>query len=137
MITEGDYTATIQENDLRATVGGTNFVHLMVEVEEEGRIAIQIWLTENASNMARAQLKVCGFDVDGESLEVLLDNKTHLKGKEIPISVELDEYKGKETLKARVRTMGKVAKKQIKVLDKLLQKKKGSASDVEEDDIPF
>lgn len=135
---EGHYTATIDENDIRAAGSGTEFVYLRVVFENDETMPIQIWLTEKAMGMARAQLRQCGFDADKDSLAVLSENNAFLRGRKVPVEVYTEEYKGRETLKAKIQTNA-VSKKRIESLGKMLRSsgREEPISMVPEDDIPF
>ena len=141
----GRYTGTIEENDIRSAGSGTEFIYIRVEIEdgpERASMPIQIWLTEKAMGMARAQLRQCGFDVDKDPLASLSESNTLLQGRKVPVELYEEEWKGRMQMKAKIVTAG-VSKKRIGALEKMLRDKGGdepvSAVAAEEpvDDIPF
>ena len=133
MMQEGQFDAVIVSNDIRAAGTGSEFVYLLLAVGEE-QIAAQIWLTKKAANMARVQLRACGFDTATEALSILRENREHLRDKKVKIEVQEETYKDQTTLKARILT-ATVSKKRIGELDTMLKAKDEPGE--EEDDIPF
>lgn len=132
-MTPGDHKATIVQNDIRAAGSGTEFVYVLLDIEGEP-IAAQIWLTKKAMNMARAQLRACGFDPASEPLARLKENRSHLAGRKVDVEVAPEEYKGQVSLKARIKTSD-VTKARIEELQAAMMAK-GDPGD-ETDDIPF
>lgn len=130
-MTPGKYQATIEENDLRFAGTGTEFVFLRVSIEGDS-IPVQIWLSDKAMNMARAQLKLCGFEFGKDKLASLLEDPKYLAGRPIPVEIYEEEYNGKTNLKARIVTAS-LTKKRVAELDK----KFTSGSSDDNDDIPF
>jgi hypothetical protein len=127
----GQHEATIVSNDIRAAGTGAEFVYLLLDIGGD-RIAAQVWLTKKAINMAKHQLRACGFDTASEGLSILKENHGHLAGKKVKVEVAEEEYQGKVTLKARILT-GEVTKKRISEIDALFKSKEVA----DEDDIPF
>jgi len=134
-VTEGRKKATILANDIRSAGTGSEFVYVLLEVDGEGQIATQIWLTKKALNMAKGQLRACGFDYERESLVLLKTDQKHLAGKTVDIEVEEETYKGESRLKARI-VASEVTQKRIASIDALLKAKDEGPPD-DEDDIPF
>ena len=128
----GRHKATILKNDVRAAGTGTEFVYLLLENAEGEKIASQIWFSKKSMNIAKAQLRACGFDTHSESLLLLKENPKHLAGKKVDIDVEEEEYRGQSQVKARIVTENNISNKRISQLDGLLK-----GSEKEEDDIPF
>lgn len=135
----GKYVATIEENDIRSAGSGTEFIYIRVSIDGEG-MPIQIWLTEKAMGMARAQLRQCGFDPDRDSLSKLAEDSGLLRGRQVPVEVYEEEYKGHLNLKAKIQT-GTVGKKRIAALDAMMKQggreEPVSLTGEAEDDIPF
>lgn len=131
----GKYTAVIEENDLRSAGTGTEFVYLRVNIAGE-TMPVQIYLTEKGANYARAQLKACAFDVDHESVSVLLEKPQYLSGRQVPVEVYEEEYKGRLRLKCRI-TTSSVSKKRVGALDAMLRGAEATVSAEPEDDLPF
>lgn len=130
---EGRYKAKILENDIRSAGTGTPFVYLLLEIEGE-QAAANVWLSKNSINMARAQLRACGFDNKTESLTVLKESRTHLAGRIVDVEVAEEEYRGHVQMKVKILTSD-VTKKQISEFDRLM--KGEEVTETEEDDLPF
>jgi hypothetical protein len=140
----GKYSGTIEENDIRTAGSGTEFVFLRVNIDGTA-FPVQIWLTEKASGMARAQLRQCGFDVDRDDLSLLSENTSYLVGRQVPIEIFEEEYKGRLQTKAKIST-GTVSRKRIGSLSQMLraagrEEPVSVASEAKsgdpDDDIPF
>lgn len=135
----GNFIGTIQENSIRSAGTGTEYVLLSVVIEG-AMWPVQIWMSEKSAGIAKGQLKVCGFNVDEESLAVLDDNPKYLNGRQIPVEIYEEEYKGKLQTKVRIVT-AHVSKKRISALEAILRnvgKDEGEpVSATVEDDIPF
>jgi len=128
----GRHNAKILKNDVRAAGTGTEFVYLLLEVDGE-KIAANIWMSKKSVNMAKVQLRACGFDTASESVLSLKENPNHLTGKIVSIDVEEEEYRGEMRVKARIVTTN-VTKKRITQIDEMLKESKQEQPD---DDIPF
>ncbi len=133
------YLATIRSHRLR-TLGDKAAVEIVADTEDGPAIPL-IWLTEKAAGMARAQLRVCGFDVDARDMWELDDNHELLSGNMIPVDIE--EYNGKA--QARIPTSDTPTKKAISVVQTALRAaKKDNEKPIETqratataEDIPF
>ena len=130
-MTPGRHVGKIEENDIKSAGTGTEYVFLRVLVEGAS-MPIQIWLTEKAMGMARAQLAACGFTIGKDKLLALSEDRTFLAGRDVPVEIYEEEYKGRLQTKARIVT-GDVSKKRISQIEKMLT----NAAAEELDDIPF
>lgn len=74
-------------------IGTKDAIEVKAELASGELVSALIFLTQAAANMARAQLKACGFDADTQSLAALLNNDQLLAGNFVEI--EADEYNGK------------------------------------------
>jgi len=81
----------IREHRL-SEINGKEVVKLDGPTEEGDETQCMIWLTEKAMGIARAQLRLCGFDIDKQNLSVLQDEPFLLAGKTVPIITE--DFKG-------------------------------------------
>lgn len=118
-IQPNDYDGEIVSNDIRA-INGKEYVLLMVKCVdefEEQIIPVKMWLTPKAIGMARAGLKLCGFDVAKDDLVVLAEDKTYLAGRRVPVEVK-DE--GKYGLQGSVK-LDRVGKKRLGQLTQALR----------------
>lgn len=95
----GKYEVEILENGVRS-LGGKPAVALVVADERGDEGEVLIFVTPKSANMARAQLKVCGFDVDHYPIEVLADDRELLKGHRIPVVAEM--YNGRVSIKVNM-----------------------------------
>ena len=136
MIHLGGYIGRIVEHTM-TVINNKVAIRVLFEVDScDDTIDALIWLTEKGFGMARASLKVCGFDVDKESLSLLEDNPTYLAGKTVPIVVE--EYNGR--MRASIVLNAKPTKTQIEKIEKGLREVKKSSSpspSPEEEELPF
>ncbi len=131
----GKQTVVIQGNEL-VELGGTNAVKLFCETvgNEPESIDVVIWITEKSAGIARASLKICGFNVDEEDFQVLSDNRDRLKGKEISVLVE---ERGSR-LRAQIILNTTPTKKRITEIQGLLRDvKKGNPAGSKDEDLPF
>jgi|SRR3990172_3183232 len=83
----GRHKVEILENSL-STVNGKPVVRLLIQTQQEDFAEVLIWMTEKSMGIARASLKICGFDCDAEDLAVLDSDPTRLRGKMIEIFAE-------------------------------------------------
>jgi hypothetical protein len=133
----GRTTATIEGNAILMR-GDKETVSLILTTASGDSIRATVWLTPKAMGMARGQLKVCGYDVDKQSLCELDADPNLLAGKTIPI--EIEEYAG--TLQAKVCTSEAPSNKRMKELDKALRDVKKDRAPINQssdgdEDIPF
>lgn len=132
-IEAGKQTVVIQSNEL-VELAGKDAVKLSCETvgNEPESIDVVIWITEKSAGIARAALKICGFNVDEEDFQVLADNSDRLKGKEISVLVE----EWGDRLRAQIVLNTTPTKKRIGEIQGLLRDvKKGSSSEGEA--LPF
>lgn len=104
MIGPGTYDCTVINARLRNAHTGSLGVSLLVEIEEPDtgqpfRINGDIWITDKAIRMARAQLKALDFDIDAHDLSEI--NNGVLVGKTCRVMVDLEEFRGEERLKIK------------------------------------
>ena len=96
-----------------------------------------VFMTVKSMNMARAQLKRCGFDPDTQELDELVEKPTLLAGNLVEILVE--EYKGKR--QAKINLNEALGKTRLKSLSLALRHAKNKNDDDAPppagDDIPF
>ena len=125
--------AEIIGNGIR-TLGDKDAISIKFEAEGETGESL-IFLTPKSMGIARAKLKLCGFNADTESLAVLVENPTRLAGRKIPI--EVDEYKGR--MQFVIPMSDAPSKKRVAELDAQMKKAKGGNQPdaIEEDSIPF
>lgn len=76
---------------------------------EDDPVDFMVWLTDAAMNMARASLKMCGFDVDKFNITVLDTDPTMLRGKRVTVIVE--DFNGR--LRANLKLNTKPNKKEL------------------------
>lgn len=138
----GRQKAEILSTKLRCTQRGTDFVAIAVMVgDEQGEISV--WLTHKSMSMARAQLAVCGFDIEKHGLEVLEEQPELLRGTVIPVDIEDEVYNGKTTRKILIAMKDKPDPARIAKLSDEMRKAKmpnmeaASIEDPDEDSIPF
>ena len=130
MIELGPTKGTIVSHRSRM-IGDKLTISLTCKVGEEHCEAL-IWITDKSMGMARRALKLCGFDIDQHTLDLLDARPTMLANKVVPLMV--DEYNGKQRVsidldqRAEKGTMDAVTKK--------LRAAKKSA-DTAPEDIPF
>ncbi len=120
----GKCEAEIEENGLRS-INGKSAVSILARTLDGEPADVLIWLTPAAMGMARAQLKVCGFDVDTEELELLTAEPRLLAGKRIPLNVE--EYKGRP--QPRIDLSAPPPKDEMKRLTQALRSAKSAEKD--------
>lgn len=95
----GVYEVTVTDNAVRQ-FGDKSAISLSVRTDGGEHGEVLIFLTEKSMNMARAQLKRCGFDVDARDLDELSQDsggEAVLAGVRIPVKVEM--YNGKPSAK--------------------------------------
>lgn len=96
MLEQGKYDAEITSHTIRM-LGDKPAAMLQCRLDcgndEYEEIAVPVWLTEKAAQIARATLKLCGMDVDRTDMQELIDNPTLLAGNRITVIVE--DYNGK------------------------------------------
>lgn len=96
----GLYEGVITDNDVRAR-NGKDYIHIGVEVDDgygkkESHI-VKVWLTtDKAKQMARKSLKMCGFDIDNNDIELLQDDRKFLAGNSVPIEISENPPYGKQ-----------------------------------------
>ena len=94
MIGPGIYNATIINNGMAATPGGSEYVALRCafdELDENGDSVVmvaKVWLTEKSMGIARGQLRLCGFDCDTQDIEELNLNPDLLRNVRIKLDVQ-------------------------------------------------
>ena len=92
----GSYEVTIIDNAVRG-LGGKSAVSLTVRDDKGADGEVLIFLTEKSMNIARAQLKRCGFDCDAQELAELVDNDALLANTRVAVKVEM--YNGRPSAK--------------------------------------
>jgi hypothetical protein len=139
----GRQVAKIVRHEFSATVKGTPYLNVTLDVAGEF-IGGPVWFTDKAMGMARATLKLMGFDPDSQETILLDTNPTLLAGRTVLVDIQENEYNGKVTLQAKY-VLDSVDKKAISDI----QKKLRAAKHVEqsaplfqptvqpEDEIPF
>lgn len=123
--------ATIQSNRTRMT-GSSLAVALQVKTEAGEPWEVMIFVTEKSANMARRQLKICGFDSDARELEELELNPRLLAGRVVPIKFE--HYKGKP--QARIDMDAPADRAELKRATSLLRNAKSGDGPSMFDDVP-
>lgn len=96
----------------------------------------RIYITEKSYGMARRALKMCGFDIETQSLAELDTRPNLLAGNYVPLIVE--EYNGKTQVKIDLDARASAAK--LDDLTKRLRAAKKAGADASPDDhgdIPF
>lgn len=130
------YQGVILKNTIRS-IGDKEAVAIRIEIAEEDEHGeALIFLSEKSMGMARAALRVCGFDPDKQDLQALFDDSGLLAGK--PVPVEIEEYKGRAQW--RIPTSTAPSKKRMGELSKLFKSagSKASAGAAHDDsDLPF
>lgn len=102
----GNYTGTIDEHGTDTSSSGLPFIWFDVEIVDESGFGVvgrcKAFLggrdedkTKTAIRMARATLRLCGFDPDTQDVTALDENPHLLKGNKIPVRVSQKEYQGK------------------------------------------
>jgi hypothetical protein len=124
-------------------IGQKDAVEIRAELASGEVVGALIFLTPAAANMARGQLKACGFDVDTQSLAALALNDQLLSGNFIDL--ESEEYNGK--IQWKIRTEKPVPKGRMAAHDAMLRAAKdrepapvGAPDEpppFTDDDIPF
>ena len=103
---------------------------IRVRVDVNGEIVEPIiWITPKSLNMARATLKLIGFDVDREGLDILDEAPHHLRGLPCPVYVFEDDYGGKLKKKAEIGKTPKKKRMDKETLRGLTQGLRDAASD--------
>lgn len=135
----GLYKAEILQNDLREIADKTA-ASLQVRTEDGDVTEVLIFITEKSAGIARASLKIAGFDVDANDLSLLAEDPNHLAGAIIPILVE--EYNGR--LRAQIVLKRQTEKAKASKLSGMLRDVKRRAVDMGDEapppsdpDIPF
>lgn len=138
----GRQKAEIISTKLKCTQKGTDYVSISVMVgDEQGEIAV--WLTHRSMGMARAQLAVCGFDIEKHGLEALEDQPELLRGTIIPVDVDDETFNGKTTRKINIAMKDKPDPVRIAKLTDEMRKAKAPNMEAamleepSEDGIPF
>jgi hypothetical protein len=90
-IQAGPCEVEILDHTLRS-FGDKSAVSIRVKTDEQDDAEVLIFLTAKSMNIARAQLKRCGFDVDARDLGDLVDNPHLLAGRRV--GVRFEEWKG-------------------------------------------
>lgn len=54
------------------------------------RVSVTIWMTEKSMNIAKKQLKECGFDAQAHSIMELDENRHLLAGNKVEIEIEVN-----------------------------------------------
>lgn len=110
----GDYEGEVVETAV-VSLGqnATPAVRVYLRVNGESLDAV-VWLTEKSMPMARAQLKLIGFDPDRQSMDELDEKPKLLAGRKCPVRIVEDDYNGKLRKKAEIPTgAGRVAKAKL------------------------
>lgn len=128
----GSYKVQITSNTV-GTFGDKDAVVLNFETAAGDSGRVLIYLTPKAMNIARASLKIAGFDVDSSDITELIDKPDLLQGNEIPVLVE--EYNGK--VRAQIVLNSRPEKAKLSRLTDALRKAKKRDAEVADDDIPF
>jgi len=132
----GKNTVLITSNTV-TEIAGKDVVKLTCESTDHAAdpIDVIIWLTDKSMGIARAQLKLCGFDIDAEEFETLVAEPSKLKGTEIPILVE--DWNGQ--LRASIMLNPTPSKKRLQELQTGLRavKKGGETPPADDSDLPF
>lgn len=131
MLELGPHEGTIQSHRSRI-LGGKEAISILCAVGDEQAEAI-IFLTEKSLGMARAALKLCGFDIDKQDLLHLDMSPTLLAGRKVPLMV--GEYNGKTQVKIDINQ--RIDKATLGNLTKQLRSVKKAAQPAPDDDIPF
>jgi hypothetical protein len=97
----GPCIGTIYSHKLREVAGKT-VVDFDVETDYGAQCDVLVWITQKSLGIARAQLKVAGFDIDEHELSLIDESPAHCAGKKIPLVVE--SYNGK--LRAQIDVHG-------------------------------
>jgi len=117
MPTEGQRAeGTIVHNGMRS-INGKSVASIIAKLEDGSEYEALIWMTQAAMNMARGQLRRCGFDPDTREIEELATDPRLLEGNRVPLLFEV--YKGK--LQARVDLSGPPAKGEMARLTQALR----------------
>lgn len=145
MIEEGKYLATILSHSIQMSQSGKMFVELRLQIDEDTTTA-KIWMTHAATNMAKLQLRACGFDIHTQNLQDLENNHEFLKGKKVPVSIDENEYNGKVSLQCNIDGTPPVVKSDIEKMQEAMRKSKPKEKKarpvtdddpVTDEDIPF
>lgn len=138
----GRQNAEIISTKLKCTQKGTDYVAISVMVgDEQGEISV--WLTHRSMGMARAQLAICGFDIEKHGLEALENQPELLRGTVIPVDVDDETYNGKTTRKIQIAMKDKPDPVRIAKLTDEMRKAKApnmeaaTVDEIDEDSIPF
>lgn len=104
----GIYDGRIVNHGTDVSAKGLPFVFIDVEIDDpeapnfpvQGRCKMYLGggdeqKTATAIRMARAGLKLCGFDPDTENLDVLDSDPLHLAGNVVPVKCSQKEFNGK------------------------------------------
>jgi hypothetical protein len=137
------YSAKIVKSAVRE-IGQKDAVEIRAELPSGEIVGTLIFLTRAAADMARGQLKACGFDVDTQSLATLMVEEKLLEGNFIDL--ESEDYKGK--IQWRIRTAKPVPESRLFDHDAMLRAAKnrdamatgplgGEPPPIADDDIPF
>lgn len=142
MPAEGQHVeGTIVHNGMRS-INGKSAAAIVAKLEDGSEYEALIWMTQAAMNMARGQLRRCGFDPDTQDIEELATNATLLEGNRVPLLFEV--YKGK--LQARIDLSGPPAKGEMARLTQALRDAKSQepgpvsvdeAPPLTDSDVPF
>jgi len=128
----GQRTSGVIVGNTIRTLGDKDAIAIKFEADGQTEEAL-IFLTPKSMGIARAQLRVCGFNPD-EGLVELIKNPTRLAGRQIPIEVE--EYNNR--LQFRIPTASAPNASRIAELDKAIKAaKKDGEAEIAEEDIPF
>ena len=98
-------------------IGQKDAVEIRAELPSGEVVGALIFLTPAAANMARGQLKACGFDADTQSLADLANDEHLLDGNFIDL--ESEEYNG--NIQWKIRTGKPVPKGRMKAHDAMLR----------------
>lgn len=109
---------------------GTPCIVLHTAVMDE-RVSVTIWMTEKSMNIAKKELKECGFDAQAHSIMALEENRHLLAGNKVEIEIEVNGnyINGKIPLGS-----AKLEKSMASKLDAMLR---SSKDETPSDDIPF
>lgn len=132
---EGIHNAVVVEHRTVTSPGGTPYVLVTFQLNDNETIQARIFLTEKAAGIARKSLKAIGFDPDKQDLSALDENQHLLTGREAELDIREEEYRGRTSLKVafinpiRSRLDGAQSAKYSQMLREIKQQ--------EDADIPF
>ena len=128
----GIQNGTIVSHSLAESQNGTPYVKLKVNIEDEV-VDVAVYLSDKAAGMARRALRLCGFDIDTESVYTLQTNTRKLAGNKVEINVHEEEWKGKVKVKYDIAIVDPALKESsVAGLDAMLRAAKADEESEEE-----